>query len=232
MCPLTLHHLLWDGVCLWQSQKKPLCCITLAGGRSPTTLAQEFLDWIVSSLCVCVYICSLFSAECSSSDFLGRWLSTTSRAECVRVFHLCSPAHFSLSGGVDDSPVAVITLGEMLVQPGEGLSLVHPDHLPFPLSPCSFFLWEKYLLSFNRRENNHVRWVVFPFSIPMRCLGALPARWDSIFFSFSPSPAPWAQFHVTAPSEDSLLQEVAGTFLPLPCCGNPALEQPQGSDSS
>lgn len=186
-----------------------------------------------------MYICSLFSVECSSSNFLGRWLSTTSRAECVRVFHLRSPAPFSLSGGDDDSPVTVITSGEMLVQPGEGLSLVHPDHLPFPLSPYLFFLCEKYLLSFSRRENNHVRWVIFPFSIPMRCLGALLARWDFIFFfliSFSPffslSPAPWAQFHVTAPSEDSLLQEVAGTFLPLPCCGNPAVEQPQGSDSS
>lgn len=72
-------------------------------------------------------------------------------------FHLNSPAHFSLSGGYDDSLVTVITLGEMLVQPSKGLSLVHPDHLPFPLSPYLFFLHEKYLLSFNRRENNHVR---------------------------------------------------------------------------
>lgn len=135
-------------------------------------------------MCVCVYICSLFSVECSSSNFLGRWLSTTSRAECVRVFHLRSPAPFSLSGGDDDSPVTVITSGEMLVQPGEGLSLVHPYHLPFPLSPYLFFLCEKYLLSFSRRENNHVRWVIFPFSIPMRCLGALLARWDFIFFFF------------------------------------------------
>lgn len=147
-----------------------------------------------------------------------------------------SPAHLSLSGGEEDSPVTAFILGEMLVQPSKGLSLAHPDHLPFPLNPYSFFLCEKYLLSFNRRENNHVRWVVFPFSIPMRCLGALLARWDYFFFLFPPffppSPAPWAQFHVTAPSEDWLLQEVAGTFLPLPRCGNPALEQPQGSDSS
>lgn len=90
-----------------------------------------------------MYIRSLFSVECSSSNFLGRWLSTTSRAERVRVFHLNSPAPFSLSGGDDDSPVTVITSGEMLVQPGEGLSLLHPDHLPFPLSPYSFFLCEK-----------------------------------------------------------------------------------------
>lgn len=182
MCPLVLHHLLWDGVCLWQSQQNPLCCVTVASARSPAMLAQEFLDKIVSSVCVS----SLFSVECSSSNFLGRWLSTISGAECVRVFHLCSLAHFSLSAAEDDSPVTATTLGEMLVQPNKGLSLVHPDHLPFPLSPDSFFLCEKYLLSFNRRENNHVRWVVFPFSIPMRCLGALLARWDSIFLSFFP----------------------------------------------
>lgn len=97
-----------------------------------------------------------------------------------------SPAHLSLSGGEEDSPVTAFILGEMLVQPSKGLSLAHPDHLPFPLNPYSFFLCEKYLLSFNRRENNHVRWVVFPFSIPMRCLGALLARWDYFFFSFFP----------------------------------------------
>lgn len=50
MCPLILHHLLWDDVCLWQSQQKPLCCITLADGRSPTTRISRLDSFL------CVYV--------------------------------------------------------------------------------------------------------------------------------------------------------------------------------